>query len=678
MFKKLFLTLVFSFSALFLSSNIYAADCSGKKVDGGAFPMQFELSEYESLAGCTMSFKENPNVASINATIRGNGELGSVDSRLPDEPLVISPYDSIGSYGGTFKMLSNATEAGTSDLLSTRHVNFVRFSDDLQQIVPNIAKSYEWNDDYTQLTFVLRKGHKWSDGAPFTADDVKFWYDHLMMDSNIREKPYGYLLVGGERMTVDVVNAQTVVFNLPAPKPGLTAMFANSYCQGFAPKHHLGQFHPDINSGADALAQAAGYENGYDVLKAYYGNSCWTDTPSPLLATPDKVANLPSDVYPSLESFVTIEDTTEGRKYAANPYFHMVDTAGNQLPYIDYQNERYINENEIRILKLVNGEVDYKAQSLNLESVPQLMDGSEAGQYNVQIKPGVGSAAFSLNLTHPDEAKRGLFRDLRFRQAMSVAINRDEINDVIHYGLGTPQQYIGFSPRPDFVDAKWSQHFAQYDPELAKSLLDETGAVDTNGDGFRELPNGDPLVLNIDFATQGIGGGEVELVARYWNEVGVKTNFKEITPDEYRSSQSANELDVGAWKKGMPLALIMGEGKLFVPPYEDYFAHRNAMLWSEYIDSNGESGVQPPGYAYEMIEDIAAFQAAPIGSAENAALGEKLVATMTGNLLFIGTVAPPFPVYHRNALGNFTEFTTASYEYYRTYPYLPQQWYFSN
>ena len=262
MFKKLFLTLVFSFSALILSSNTYAADCSGKKVDGGAFPMQFELSEYESLAGCTMSFKENPNVASINATIRGNGELGSVDSRLPDEPLVISPYDSIGSYGGTFKMLSNATEAGTSDLLSTRHVNFVRFSDDLQQIVPNIAKSYEWNDDYTQLTFVLRKGHKWSDGAPFTADDVKFWYDHLMMDSNIREKPYGYLLVGGERMTVDVVNAQTVVFNLPAPKPGLTAMFANSYCQGFAPKHHLGQFHPDINSGADALAQAAGYENG--------------------------------------------------------------------------------------------------------------------------------------------------------------------------------------------------------------------------------------------------------------------------------------------------------------------------------------------------------------------------------------------------------------------------------
>ena len=92
-----------------------------------------------------------------------------------------------------------------------------------------------------------------------------------------------------------------------------------------------------------------------------------------MAATPDKVANLPSAVYPSLESFITIEDTTEGRVYAANPYFFMVDTAGNQLPYIDYQNERYINENEIRILKMVNGEVDYKAQSLTMEVCPSIV-----------------------------------------------------------------------------------------------------------------------------------------------------------------------------------------------------------------------------------------------------------------------------------------------------------------
>ncbi len=383
------------------SSSSFAADCSGESAAAGKYPGQYELSEYESAAGCSMSFSENPNIASINATIIGNGALGSVNDRLPSEPLVVVPYDSVGTYGGTFRMLSNATEAGTSDLLSTRHVNLVRYSDDLTTIVPNIAKDYEWNDDYTQLTFSLRKGHKWSDGAPFTSADVKFWYDHLMFDTNIREKPYSYLLVADERMTVDEIDDVTVRFNLPASKPGILAMFATSYCQGFAPKHLFAQYHPDLNSGADALAQSMGFENGYDVLQAYYGGSCWTDTPSPLLATPDKVANMPSAVYPSLESFITIEDTTEGRVYAANPYFFMVDTAGNQLPYIDYQNERYINENEIRILKLVNGEVDYKAQSLNMESVPQLLDGAESGGYAVDIRPGVEMGALSFQRSFP-------------------------------------------------------------------------------------------------------------------------------------------------------------------------------------------------------------------------------------------------------------------------------------
>ena len=212
MVKKFILTLVFSFSVVVWSSNSFAAACSGGSADAGKYPNQYEVSEYESAAGCSMSFSENPNIASINASIVGNGALGSVNDRLPSEPLVVVPYDSVGSYGGTFRMLSNATEAGTSDLLSTRHVNFVRYHDDLTTIVPNVAKDYEWNDDYTQLTFTLRKGHKWSDGAPFTSADVKFWYDHLMMDPNIREKPYGYLLVGGERMTVDAIDDVTVRF----------------------------------------------------------------------------------------------------------------------------------------------------------------------------------------------------------------------------------------------------------------------------------------------------------------------------------------------------------------------------------------------------------------------------------------------------------------------------------
>jgi len=679
MFKKLFIAMIFSFSTALLSfGSIAGGHCSGSTMNdgqtGGKYPQQYELSEYESAAGCEMKFSENPNIASINKTIQGNPSLPPVEDRLPDEPLVVVPYESVGQYGGTINFLSNATEAGTSDMLSTRHVNLLRFADDLSTIVPNVAKDYEWNDDFTTLTFTLRKGHKWSNGEPFIARDVEFWYEDLMMNPNIREKPYPYLLVGGEPMTVDVIDDQTVRFNLPSPFPGLTATIAWSYNQFFMPSHFLEQFHPEIDSNADANAQALGFADGYDALAAYYGNSGWTDTPTPLLAKPDLVDGLPYAAYPSLEAYMTIEDTTEGRVYAANPYFHQVDTAGNQLPYIDYQNERYINENEIRLLKLVNGEVDYKSQSVQLESAPQLLDGADAGGYQVQINPGCGAALFSFNVTHPDPEKRKVYGDIRFRQAMSIAMNRDEINDVAYYGLGKVEQFVGFSPAPDFVPESIKMHMTQYDPDGASALLDEVGLKDVDGDGFRELPNGEALAINIDYATQGIGGVEVELVARYFNEVGIKTTFKEVTPDEYRGSQAANQLDVHVWDKGQPLAIVAGNPETFKPPFGNYFNHTQGLDWAAYIDSNGAEGTEPPQWVYDLSDGIDKFQSYALGTAESNEWGEKIATMLTEQSLLIGTVKAPFPTYHRNALKNFTQFKTTSYEYYRTYPYLATQW----
>ena len=151
---------------------------------------------------------------------------------MPSEPLVVAPYDAVGTYGGTLDVLSNATEAGTSDFLSVRHVNLVRYSDDLQTIVPNVAKSWSWNADNTELTFKLRAGHRWSDGAPFTSADVAFWYNDLMMNTNVFEKPKDYALVAGERMTVETPDPQTVIFKLPAPKPGSSEPLRNLVCPG--------------------------------------------------------------------------------------------------------------------------------------------------------------------------------------------------------------------------------------------------------------------------------------------------------------------------------------------------------------------------------------------------------------------------------------------------------------
>lgn len=643
-------------------------------VGAGAFPQQYDKAEFEKIAGCTMKFSENPDIAKLNGKIRGNPKLPPLAERLPAEPLVMAPYHSIGKYGGVFDMMSNATEAGTSDFLAIRHVNLVRYSDNLQTIVPNVAKSWEWNKDFTQLTFTLRKGHKWSDGHPFTAEDVKYWYDNLALNPKIFEKPKNYVLVADKPMTVDVLDPQTVRFNLPAPKPGLLVHFANSYAQGFQPKHFLGKWDPDINPDADKMAKAAGFENGLEVLSNYYGNSDWTDTPTPMLRSPDKVARLPADTMPTLESHILISESTEGRHLVANPYFFQVDTAGNQLPYISEQDEIFVNEDEVRLLKLVNAEVDFKAQSLQLSTAPLLLENQEKGNYTVHLRPEVTIATFGINMTHEDMAKRKVFSDLRFRQAMSVAINRAELNETAFFGMGEPKQYTGFTDSPPFVEDKWKQYYAQYDPKLANRLLDEMGLKDVDGDGFRELLNGQKLVINLQFAVQGVPAAMVELVGQHWAAAGIQTTVKEVTPDEYRSAQSSNKLDVTMWRNGQPLAIVLGTNQIWVPPYHDYFTVRTNMLWAEWVDSNGASGVEPPDYAKQMMKDINAFQSTIVGTPESDKLGARLVKNLVENLLFIGTVQVPAPIYHRNVLKNFVEYKTHSFEYYRSFPYRPSQW----
>ncbi|MEO1599027.1 MAG: ABC transporter substrate-binding protein [Pseudomonadota bacterium] len=666
-----------------LSTTAHAADCPAITVADdqgitGEFPQQFELAEFQEKAGCTLTFQENPEIGALNGEIQGNPELPPLAERLPAEPLVVAPYDMIGTYGGTLDALSNATEAGTSDFLSIRHVNFVRFADDLQTIVPNIAKGWEWNENFTQLTFFLREGHKWSDGAPFTAHDVKFWYDDLNFDTNVIEKPKDFLLAGGERMEVVVVDDQTVRFEMAAPKPGFLAHFANSYSQGFQPKHFLGLFHPKHNADADAEAAKYGFANGYEAVNFYFGQSDWTDTPTPMLRDLEKSKTLPKATQPTLESHIYIADTTEGRKLVANPYFHQVDTAGNQLPYISRQDELYINENEVRILKLVNAEVDYKSQSVQLPSAPILLENQEKGDYTVALRPTIAMVVIGLNVTHEDEAKRAVFSNLEFRRAMSVAINRDELNEAVYFGLGTPQQYIGFSPKPGFVDDKWLSYATEFDPEGANATLDSLGMADTDGDGFRELPNGEQLVINMQFATQGGPAELYEFVAQNWKDVGINTVIKEVTPDEYRSAQSANKLDVASWGKGQPVAIVLGNNELWVPPYENYFGSRNGVLWDKWLQTDGAEGVEPPQWAKDMIDDVEAFQQAAPGSAESAEIGARMAATMAEQLLWIGMVSAPNPIYHRNALKNVTDFKTWSYEYYRTYPYRGTQWFLAD
>ncbi|WP_316858207.1 ABC transporter substrate-binding protein [uncultured Cohaesibacter sp.] len=643
-----------------------------------AYPQQFELAELEKAASCALSFSENPDIAALNARILGNPEkLPAVADRLPAEPLVVAPYEEIGVYGGVLKGMSNATEAGTSDLLSVRHVNLVRFSDDLVTIVPNVAKSWKWNENFTELTMTLRKGHKWSDGEPFTAEDVAFWYNDMTMNSNVVEKPRDLWTSGGEPIEVVAVDDVTVIFKMKEPKPGLLSNFATDYAQPFQPKHVLSKYLPKYNPDADKLAKELGFETGYDVIKFYYNGSDWKDVPSPLFKDEEKAKKLDHAVLPTLESMIVVKDTTEDRQVVANPYFFQVDTAGQQLPYINELHEAYIPDNEVKILKMVNGEVDYKAQSVSLPDAPALLDGQEKGKYTVELRPQIGLPTFSFNVTDNDEEKRDLFNNRDFRLAMSHAINREEINHVAYFDLGEPKAYIAFDPVPPFATEEQVKFATEFDPEAAKSALDKIGMVDKDGDGFRDLPSGNKFTLNIQFSTQGMATSVVELVAQNWNDVGVETKIKEVTSDEYRAAQSANELDVMAWTRGQPVAVMQGSAEELIPPFSTYFGLRNGMLWSQWMDSEGKEGIEPPKWVFELKDLITEWQSYLPGTEDSNKIGARIIDLLNDSYIFIGTVQAPNPIYHSNALKNFETPKTWSYEYYRTYPYRSTQWFFA-
>ncbi len=284
-----------------------------------AFPQQFELAEFQAAANCTLSFSENPEIAALNARIFGNGELPPVSERLPAEPLVVVPYREIGTYGGAIDGTSRATEAGTSDLLSVRHVNLVRYSDDLKTIVPNVARRWEWNEDFTELTFHLRAGHRWSDGHPFTAHDIAFWYNDLILNPEIYPTTPSRWLFGGKPAVVEALNDTTVVFRFPVPAPGILNRFAVDYGQPFQPRHFLGQFMDRYNPNAAARRAELGFASEGEAVNFFYGPSDWKDIPTPLLRDPARIPAIGRAVVPTLESHIVVEDTAQGRRLWPTP-----------------------------------------------------------------------------------------------------------------------------------------------------------------------------------------------------------------------------------------------------------------------------------------------------------------------------------------------------------------------
>ncbi len=655
---------------------VTVADMKGLTSD---YPEQFELAEFEEKGTCKLAFAENPSIADLNKKILGNKDLPALAERLPAEPLVVAPYDKIGHYGGVITGISKGTESGTSDLLSVRHVNFVRYADDLQTVVPNIAKGWSWNDEFTVLTINLREGHKWSDGEPFTADDVVFWYNDLIMNPDVYEKTPGRWLFAGKPVKVEAVDPTTVTFTFPVPTPGILNRFAVDYGQPFQPKHFLSQFMPKYNPKAEDVAREYGFDSAKAAVDFYYGGSDWKDVPSPLLKDGEKAARIGRAVVPTLESHIVVEESSEGRKLVANPYFHMVDTAGNQLPYIPEISETYIGDKEVQNLKIMNGDVVWKQQALFLEDFPLLKENEAKGNYTVSFAPTFGeNVFFSFNRTHKDPVLADIFNDIRFEKAMSIALNRDEINEIVYLGQGKPMQGVPAEPKTvSFVSDEILNTDIAHDVEGAKALLAEMGLKDSDGDGTLERPDGKPLVIRMIYSTQGVPVKIMELVRDYWSAVGVRVDLKEVTSDEYRSAGNNNDLDITTWKyDGTSGPAISQDVTAFIPPFGDYFNPGTGFGWAAWKESGGKEGVEPPADIKQLWDLSEKFLQVEMGSDESNRLGAEIVKIHVDNLLKIGTVGDIVaPFMYRNDLKNVKPIKAKSYDFYWTYPYRPQQWF---
>ncbi|WP_420340079.1 ABC transporter substrate-binding protein [Roseibium sp.] len=653
---------------------VTVSDMKGLTAD---YPQQFELAEFEEKGSCALTFSQNPAINDLNSKIQGNGDLADVSERLPVEPLVVAPYELIGTYGGTLTGLSRGTESGTSDLLSIRHVNLVRYSDDLQTIVPNVAKSWSWNDDFTELTFELREGHKWSDGAPFTAEDVAFWYNDVLMNPNVIEKAPGRWLFDGKPATVEAVDPTTVKFTFPVAQPNLLNRWAIDYGQTFLPKHFLGRYLDKYNENAANLRTADGFANEAEAVNFFYGNSDWTDVPSPLMKDAEKVKNIGVAVKPTLESHILVEENTEGRKLVANPYFHMVDTAGNQLPYISEINEEYVPEREVVNLRIINGDVTWKQQAMQLNDFPLLKENEAKGNYTAALAPTLGQSPFySFNRTHKDPVLRQIFSDPRFSQALSMGLNRDEINEIVYLGQGKPLQTAAAEHvTVPFLSEEDLSIFIDYDPAKANALLDEMGLA-KGSDGIRQRPDGKPLAIRIVFASQGTASQLHELTAGYWSDLGLQVDVREVTSDEYRAAANANDVDVMTWKNdGVSGPNISQDATDALFP-GDPFNPKGHADWATWIETNGAQGVEPPADIQRLFAAAAEFTQHPLGTDKSNELGAEIMKIHLDNMIKIGVVAEiPEPYVYTNALKNVPTLTAKAYDYYWTYPYRAQQWF---
>ena len=542
----------------------------------GEIPTTWLEARTASQLGIT-TFSEAPMLAELVAS----GDLPPVAERLPDDPLVLEPLNAIGTYGGTIRT-DNNTPGGWSDLGHVRLSYLFTTDPSCSAVIPDVAKGFDLSADGKELTVYLREGMKWSDGAPLTADDVMYFYNDVMLNDEINHWVRFVWTIGGELATFEKIDDYAFRIKMAIPYRPVLSMINHWYTLPsffMLPKHFASQFHIDYNPNANAVAKELGHEN-------------WIDAH-------DKELNVFPNVdvmkkVPTLGPWIMEDDIQLKKTFTRNPYYHVVDTAGNQLPYIDHLVVNIVSSQEVAILDALQGKSDVAGRLLKQSEMQLYKQYEEQGNYQLRNWQRIYAAdpGLTFNQNHNDPAKREVFGNVKFRQAMSLALDREEMNELLFLGMGVPAQatiHFGAS----FYDEKWATNFADYDPDGANELLDEIGLT-KNADGFRMLPNGELLQLNMDVDETNIDSAE--LIRDYWQAVGIKIDLKTASGELISQRLRANEFDVRVSRIDRMLEL-----RSYIPnstPF-DITSSVWAQKWGEWFkwstwDQGGQIGPEPP------------------------------------------------------------------------------------
>jgi len=503
--------------------------------------------------------KEAPELAELVAA----GQLPPLADRLPKVPLTLSGVDGVGTYGGRIRSFHPNLGNGTEEWMYG-HSPF-RWIDDGLGIAPGLCDTWETNEDNSEWTIHIREGVKWSDGEPCTIDDVLFWWNDLVLNTDFPDQPPDFGQAGGELVEMIRVDDYTLTLKYAVSAP-LTlkrlAMWVNGNVgpRFIAPKHYLEQFHPVYNT------EMADMETLREKILYRQNPDC-----------------------PALSAWVCeTYDPGQQRVWKRNPYYYCVDTEGNQLPYLDGIDEKMIQDPQVQVLTVLQGGVDYLPavnHSMAYSDIATVTEGQDAGNYILMLIDGGGGSGvyYFHNFDTPDDKKRELYRNPDFKRAMGHCMDRATIQKTIFFGTGeltsgtmSPKAIeFQFNDQAREMYAKWRDMFVEYDIEKAKSLLDGIGVVDSDGDGWREFPDGSKLEISIDYpadmSAMNVQG--LEICTKGWNDAGLFIVQNPIPPAEFGTLWNAGKLEIrGGWGASdgpdllvYPSWLVPNEPERFAP-----------------------------------------------------------------------------------------------------------------